>query len=339
MARTKRIFISDMHLSSNELYDHHSSWFKIPLHETRLIQFIDKNILGKTDIKEVVLLGDIFNTWVCPADMIPPTYEEIFESNATICNKFKEIIADGILLFYINGNHDYDLTSNQVENAIPGIQPKSIYHSGLLHAEHGHMFDDIFNKPDYYCDPAFGRPIGYIISRLVTSFDTTGYGIIDLPTYIDDIVEAVGTKQNKFETMIEGLAERAGMGDNDSIKMPGGKELTIKQAKNRYARLSDLYSTREFIKELWDRSALGMHADKLCKKADVSVVIFGHTHKAVLDKDFFLVKDRIYANSGAWCKDNAYCVEVDKKTDKPMAVTLFKVKTDGTTEKKGRATL
>ncbi|MBW2607408.1 MAG: hypothetical protein JRD05_07190, partial [Deltaproteobacteria bacterium] len=133
----------------------------------------------------------------------------------------------------------------------------------------------------------------------MTSFSTTGYGIIDLPTYLDDLVEAAATSQNLFESIIEGLAERAGMGDENVILMPGGRELSIQKTKERYKKLGERYSLSEFIRELWDRSALGWQADRLCHRNDVSIVIFGHSHKALLDKDFFLVKDRIYANSGA----------------------------------------
>ena len=60
-------------------------------------------------------------------------------------------------------------------------------------------------------------------------------------------------------------------------------------------------------------------------------MVFGHTHNALIDKDFFLVKDRIYANTGCFCKDNAYCVEIDKGTDpkRPIKVSLNKVESAG----------
>jgi UDP-2,3-diacylglucosamine pyrophosphatase LpxH len=332
MPALNRYFISDIHLSSNKLYDEGSSWFKKPEHETRLTNFIDDNILGKSNIKDVILLGDIFNAWVCPATEEPPAYKEIFNSNKKILQKFKQIIKNGINLFYVNGNHDYDLTEGEITAAIPGIIPIRKYNSGLLHAEHGHLFDDIFNKPDYFCDPAFGRPIGYIISRLVTSFSTSGYSLFDLPTYIDDIVEAAVTKQNIYESIIEGLAERAEMDDDSVIKMPHKKELSIREAKSRYRKLEEKYGFSEFIRELWDRSSLGWHADRMCQKNDINIVIFGHSHKALIDKDFFLVKDRIYANTGTWCKKNAYCVKVEK--NKTTKVTLLKIDPNGKIKKR-----
>ena len=49
---------------------------------------------------------------------------------------------------------------------------------------------------------------------------------------------------------------------------------------------------------------LGNLADRLCKKNDTNVVIFGHSHDWKLDKDKWFVDDRIYANCGTWCDDS-----------------------------------
>ena len=45
------------------------------------------------------------------------------------------------------------------------------------------------------------------------------------------------------------------------------------------------------------------------------MVVFGHTHKSELDKDWFLSTDRLYANTGYWCSDSPTFVEVDKCDD------------------------
>ena len=41
-------------------------------------------------------------------------------------------------------------------------------------------------------------------------------------------------------------------------------------------------------------------------KKDFKIVIFGHTHKARIDKDSFLVADRIYGNTGCWSQKKAH---------------------------------
>ena len=45
-------------------------------------------------------------------------------------------------------------------------------------------------------------------------------------------------------------------------------------------------------------------ADNICKSSGPNVVVFGHSHRAELDKDSWFVDDRIYANCGTWCDDD-----------------------------------
>jgi len=61
-------------------------------------------------------------------------------------------------------------------------------------------------------------------------------------------------------------------------------------------------------------------ADRLCKKNDTNIVIFGHSHDWVLDKDSWFVDDRIYANCGTWCDSDQNkpwtFAEVETRRDK-----------------------
>jgi UDP-2,3-diacylglucosamine pyrophosphatase LpxH len=81
----KRIFISDIHLGDDARYSDPMSErrprFSPAEHRKRLLNFLDKQILNKkSDVSDLVLLGDVFDTWVCPFDVVPPTYDSIFES-------------------------------------------------------------------------------------------------------------------------------------------------------------------------------------------------------------------------------------------------------------------
>jgi UDP-2,3-diacylglucosamine pyrophosphatase LpxH len=338
MAKTRRLFISDIHLSSEDIYKNHSdiAWFKPEKHKKRLINFIDNAIIAKENtIKDVILLGDIFNTWICPAAVTPPSYQKIFDANKDILDRFQKIIKSGVNLFYTNGNHDFDLAPAEIGDRIKGIRAIKYYRTGRIHAEHGNRFD-IYNKPDFITDPAYGKPIGYFISRLVASAGGREIGILDLPNFIDDIVEAAVTDQNIFSSIIEGLGERVNMGDDDKIQMPNGREITIGDLKQRYEKLSDVYSKRELVADLFQRRYLNGPADRLCQKYDFNVVVFGHTHNAMIDKDYFLVEDRIYANTGSWCKEKAYCVEINKtaRTSGKVRVNLYRVKDDGSLTRK-----
>lgn len=330
---TKRIFLSDIHLSSKKLYDdpHGPTWYRPEVHGPRLLRFLNEIVLGSKDqIKDVILLGDVFNTWLCSAHATPPTYGQIFSANKEVLSKLKELIKAGISLFYIKGNHDFDLPPAAIRKAVPGIQVVRSYRSGRMHAEHGHRFD-LFNRPDYVTDPGHGRPIGYFITRLVASVEDTGFGILDLPTYLDDVLEAAITSQNLYSSIIEGLAERAGMRGEDEIAMPGpGKQVvTIDELKDRYQVLDELYGRRELISNLYERRYLNGSADQICHRSEVNVVVFGHTHKAMIDKDFFLVDDRIYANTGSWCKEKAHWVVIDKPPGAPTTVCLHGIDKKG----------
>lgn len=343
MSKTKRIFFSDIHLSSEEIYKNHPdiSWFKPDRHKQRLLNFIDNTIIAKkNNVKDVILLGDIFNTWICPASIPPPSYQEIFSANQDILDKFQKILTNDISLFYTNGNHDFDLMPAEIENQINGIRAIKYYRTGRIHAEHGNRFD-IYNKPDFITDPAYGKPIGYFISRLVASAGGREIGILDLPSFIDDILEAALTDQKIFSSIIEGLAERVNMGDEDPILMPNERKITIGELKERYEKLSDVYNKRELIADLFQRRYLNGPADRLCQKYDFNIVIFGHTHNAMIDKDYFLVEDRIYANTGSWCKDKAYCVEIDKspRASGRVRVNLYNVKDDGSVKREATETV
>lgn len=195
MAKTKRFFISDIHLNSQTLYDDpkQPAWYNPEIHNPRLLGFLEKTVLAQKDqVKDLILLGDVFNTWVCPAKKVPPKYSEIFTANRPVLNMFKKI-----------------------------------------------------------------------------------------------------------------------MKGTDSIVLPQQKKISIQALKQRFERLSDVYNLNELINDLYQRRYLNGPAERLCKRFNFNVVIFGHTHNAMLDKDWFFTEDRIYANTGCWCKPNAHCVEVD----------------------------
>ena len=65
------------------------------------------------------------------------------------------------------------------------------------------------------------------------------------------------------------------------------------------------------------------------KKKGYKIVIFGHTHKAKIDKDSFLVADRIYANTGCWSQKKGHCVIVDQTQKGNTSVKLCRVEKSG----------
>ena len=327
---TKRIFLSDIHLSAQSLYTSGDARYKPAQHRPRLLNFIQNHILARANrIKDVVLLGDIFDTWTCPPDVEPPSYQQIFEDNPHEMQAFQAIIDAGIKLWYVHGNHDFDLNATELKAAIPNIQViRSYLGAGRSHAEHGHQHT-LFNSVDFRSDRAFGRPIGYYIARAATRTEHSGQSISDILSYLEDVLEAGFTSQTLPSSIVEAITERAGMNPQDSFTLPGCNQITVQAVKDRYAGLTDHYTGWRLFRRIFDElGRLSRVADTLCEERSYNVVVFGHTHKAKIDKDSWFVEDRIYANTGAWCQEDAHCVEIDKGRS-TLTVRLHEVDDNG----------
>lgn len=331
MAGTKRIFISDIHLSSQERYDatpeKRRARFKPEEHEKRLVNFLNKSVLEKEkEIKDLVLAGDIFDTWVCPPDEAPPTFKAIFESNPKIMAALKAIADSRINLYYLPGNHDYSLIKAEIQSEIPGVIFQKAYDDSqlMLHAEHGNSHV-LFNKS--FSKIAGGRPIGYFITRLVEHLGGYVSRFHDLISYSDDIVKLVAGKSNFFSLLITALAERAGV--KEIVMSSRGRKISIKEINKMYKPLKIKFPPIRAVSKLAFEGELEHVGDRLCKKKGYKIVIFGHTHKAKIDKDSFLVADRIYANAGCWSQKKAHCVIVDLTKKGNTSVKLCRVENTG----------
>lgn len=330
MEATKRIFISDIHLGTGKKYD----WFKDKEHTQPLLKFFEYILENKKEIKEVVLTGDTFDTWVCPIDQKPPTFKEIIDHNKVIIDELKKCIDAIENVFFLNGNHDMNVTNTDIDIIKKnGKKIKYInnFIDGRLYAEHGSRFA-MFNAPDKLHDPKDGLPIGYYISRLLAGRDDY-IGPSAVLGYIDDLLEAAFTTQTIAESVIEALVEHTQKKMSDIVIMAEPRQsITIKEISKKYSGLFDRwvekfgyrYAIHAIMGEM---DSLDWFADRLCKTKDFKVVILGHTHSAMLDEDKLFVKgNRIYANSGYWCTDEPSFVEVDKPKDKKMTVRLMKYK-------------
>lgn len=331
MAKNRRIFISDIHLSSLERYnapdESKRARFDPQKHQARLINFLNGTILEMRDeLKDLVLVGDILDDWVCPPDEAPPTFGEIFGSNPEIMVALRTIASSGINLYYLIGNHDYSVKKSEIQSQIPSVIFQKTYDDPQLklHAEHGNQHV-LFNRS--YPGIANGRPIGYFITRLSEHLGGYVSRFHDLMSYADDVIELAVGKTNVFAAILEGLAERAGV---DEIVMNSrGRRISIKAIKKMYEPLAAKYSLFTAGKKLTEEGEIEHLGDRLSARKGYKTVIFGHTHKAKIDKDSFLVADRIYANTGCWSQKKAHCVIVDVETAGKVIVRLCRVENSG----------
>ncbi len=336
MARTERVFVSDIHLGAQREYDSGVAWYAGGSaaapgpHRRRFLGFLDRHVIQRADkIKDFIILGDLFDNWVCRAQDEPPSWDELFDANKPEIEAFNEIAKRGIRLFFIHGNHDFDLREAELKSVVPKVKVVKAYKgAGRAHAEHGHHHT-LFNKPDFLNDPGFGRPIGYFVSRLFSSSPGSGRSFPDILSYLDDVVEAIFTSETLFGSIIEALAERA---DVDKVTMPGNKEMTVEEVKERYKNLAQQHKLGlwQLKTRILKEGNLGDNADEQCKTWGFNLVLYGHTHNAKIDKDSIFVEDRIYANTGTWCRDDAHCVIVEKFPIKDgVRVTLAEVDASG----------
>lgn len=354
MARSKSIYISDVHLGDDARYADPQVFrrarFDPDTDGARLENFLNSYVLRNQDqVKELVLLGDIFDTWVCPFDAVPPTYDSIFnsEKNKPIMDALRNIAQTGIKVYFLNGNHDFDLGKEEIEAAIPGVTYRDRYHIDPdleTYAEHGHHYT-LFNRPDYDIDgnlPIAGLPIGYFITRfsehMGRKIKKYVRGWKDLFSYLDDFQDFLSGKDNMFVSILEGLAERCGA--DGVIMAPPLENITLDEIKRAYEPLGEKYNLFEAGVLSASERDLESYGDRICKEQGHKVAIFGHTHEAKIDKDSFLTDDRIYVNSGCWCGKQAHFVSIEKKQAAHVAnVQVYKYEHSGNTVLVGEETI
>jgi UDP-2,3-diacylglucosamine pyrophosphatase LpxH len=239
---------------------------------------------------------------------------------------FRKIAKSSINFYYLTGNHDYSIKKSEILSEIPSLIMQKAYDDPKLklHVEHGNkhvLFNRSFRKI------ANGRPIGYFITRLTEHLGGYVTRFHDLISYSDEVIKVAAGKTNFFSALIEGLAERDNV--KEIVMNSRGRRIKIKDVKKMYAPLAKDYNLFNAIMKMAKEGELENIGDHLSAKKGYKVVIFGHTHKAKIDKDSFLVADRIYANTGCWCQKKAHCIVVDVTANKKTSVKLCRVGDSG----------
>ncbi len=325
---SKILFISDVHLGAGRYSDESQDtdrypydWDRLSLDETRnfmnFIRFLHTSY--DRDIKAVVLLGDIFDNWVFPHDMVPPTMEELLtaDKNRKVVKELNTL-SQKTTVYFVPGNHDMHATSEIIKEYFPSfVFCPERFSSNRLIAEHGHLYA-MFNAPARFSNNILGLPLGYFISRI----EATRKGMSNKTgrtyhTYVDDIIEMFG-EQTLPQSVFEAVIEEAGLDEDIEFKMSRAsgqlQPRPAAEVKETYKDICNDWPTsrvsryRAIFAEL-DR--LGPIADKLCKDGYNHVCIFGHSHKSEIDKDTWFVNDRIYANTGFWCGRKCTYVEAE----------------------------
>ncbi|MBP1638921.1 MAG: putative metallophosphoesterase [Bacteroidetes bacterium] len=314
----KRVFLSDLHMNDERSLcypdaEHHYGW--LTREEAQAIASFLSYVAGCNDVAEVILLGDVVDTWVCPVHLQPQTFEGIFTAQQNVCvvEQLKQLISKGIKLTYVIGNHDLLLTDEILQQYIPGINfirdkdtLLGYYGEGKLRGEHGNRYA-MFNAPDADNGMPTKLPLGYFISRIVaTKVSKVKENIHAFADSQHDLL-TVEDKMSLPESVVDVVLLYSGVDENDPIIMPDGTSVTAKQVKEQYAALYRQWvkkygPDKAFQAALAELGYLGYAADELSKEKNLSIVLFGHTHIEKIEENPLSLPQHIYANTGTWCE-------------------------------------
>lgn len=320
--RTKRIFISDIHMGDERsfstnppTYPHTYGWFNDPDRIKLLTNFLD-GIVQSNDVKELVILGDLFDQWVCPISYNPNiTCEPVITApqNKPIIDMLKAIDQhNDITLTLVPGNHDMHMLFDEsfIKQVFPNINIPGgdspvvrIYQAdnNFLAAEHGSQYT-MFCSPDTWSNPGGYLPLGFYISRVVADKNARLGKNIDMLDIIIKFVKAFwdDIKKKKYEGLAHdiflALSGDCGFKGTDNILMNGfdhcSNSITVDEVANRYGQLFcdwEKYAGKELGLStldglLYEILKLQGAAQRMYfSKNKAKVVIFGHTHEPTIE--------------------------------------------------------
>ena len=80
MSKSKIVVLSDIHIGTNAP----TVWYQQKYHEPYLATVLDDVIKNASEIKELILLGDVVDFWTYPPDEPPPIFDAIMAANPNI---------------------------------------------------------------------------------------------------------------------------------------------------------------------------------------------------------------------------------------------------------------
>ena len=264
MPKNKIIVLSDIHISTNEP----TNWYQKKIHEPYLSAILDYVIRESDSIQELILLGDIFDSWTYPPDRKPPTFTDFLNANPNIFGvngKLSQALtALQGKVTYVNGNHDMEIAEHDLHQIQTSSNykikycPQPIYYvqtpkGKKIAFTHGHIFT-MFNAP--YLQTAISPlPLGYFITRSVaymlnktlkpgqTVADLPGQGApnsINLEGLVSSVDAAISSgSMGLVNLVLDYIMEVTGIPQDEPIILPNGHTTTMAQAKEVYRNLQN----------------------------------------------------------------------------------------------------
>ena len=327
MPKTTAVVISDLHIGTGAP----TVWYQPAVHDPYLTTALEWVVEHRDSIRELVLLGDMFDVWTYPPATRPPSLADIIAANPATLGPdgalAKAVAALPGAVTMLLGNHDGTLTSADVDllsktvGEIRLVDPVHVVtgDSGARTAfAHGHLWT-MFNAPDDR-SPWNTLPVGHFVTRAfayeMAKKLQPGQTVADLPNMgapngfdLGQFLRSYGpTLDPSLAAMLlDYVTGVAGMPHDLPILLPDGSRTTITDAKRIF---NDLF-TRWTVKEggnVWNavRAAIadqwGEHlawfAQRLAIQTSSDLVVMGHTHTPI---GGLTVSPVNYINSGFEC--------------------------------------
>lgn len=183
------IAVSDIHMGADIRFSQFDKG-----HAGNGAVFIDlmNKISVSPNVKELVIAGDLLDEWIIPGSM--DTFgafggtqasfiDTVAAANAAAMTAIKNVMASGVTVTYVIGNHDMLVEPSDVSRILPGINQAVMDVRGAaryspagrpeLGIEHGHRYN-IFAAPDTFSKPGSILPAGYFFARAGTTSVTEG---------------------------------------------------------------------------------------------------------------------------------------------------------------------
>jgi UDP-2,3-diacylglucosamine pyrophosphatase LpxH len=334
-SRQKAVVVSDVHISNGQKY----SWFVSPYSE----YFVEmlKKMSNDPGVEELILLGDLFDLWLYPVDVVPWTVKEIIQANPPAVEALKLCLQNIPTVYYMTGNHDAGVTTADLTplsadgRNLHLITPNwySEHYGGRRRLEHGHVVD-MFNAPDNSGDTIGGYPLGFFITRLAATAENQSAVWHELKK----LYQALGLVHSAVEPMafahpsitsifveviITLLQKLAGVDDSTLIRFSEptlDNKYNVGDIKRHYGSLYSTWRQRypdpnEFLHAMLvgvSPDGLDWYAKKLLSgDAPPKILLMGHTHHSETQTP--------YDNDGCWCIPSA----LGHSDDRPSYVEMI----------------
>lgn len=306
----KKIFISDIHLGDARSLVEPNPYNRFRENIGQLASFLEEQIKS-TQVEEVVILGDLFDIWVIPTNQDPlDSFQAICDNpkNESVIKALKELAARRKLI-YVQGNHDMVMSATEqaetqkcLESNFDGIRynpdPNDVYRSGTIVGEHGHRYA-LFNAPNPLTEIPSFLPLGYFLSRLEANRAINGRKEDFLHILKTFVKEYIINRAGPIHDFFIAMANDAKLKKPDLINMKGIAGFPVPSVE-AIGKLYDPLFGKWQEKSgniTWRQAVVGDIGQLLLGAigvyfangvSDQNIVIFGHTHKAELWKNYDL---------------------------------------------------